>query len=216
VPYGGSELKSGKSYTWQVRVWDNSGKPSAWSAPSGFQMALLNEFDWKASWIVPAYHEDSVLRPSPMFRKEFSATKKIVSAVAYITAHGMYEAQINGKRVGEAYLTPGWTSYNKRLQYQVYNVTPLLTNGKNAIGVTLGSGWYRGSIGWETARNFYGKDIALLFQLNITYSDGSSELVVSDGSWKSSSSGPIRYSEIYNGEIYDARNGKNWLGSCGL
>ena len=85
-----------------------------------------------------------LMRPSPLFRKEFTASKKISSATAYITAHGMYEAQINGQRIGDAYLTPGWTSYNKRLQYQIYDVTDLLNNGNNAIGVTLGNGWYRG------------------------------------------------------------------------
>ena len=210
VPYAGTALKSGKKYTWQVRVWDNSGKPSLWSSPANFQMALLDPADWKASWIEPGYKEDTVMRPSPMFRKEFTSGKKIVSAMAYITAHGMYEAEINGQRVGDAYLTPGWTAYKKRIQYQVYDVTPLLKSGKNAIGITLGNGWYRGIIGFENNVNFYGKDIALLFQMDITYSDGTTESILSDGSWKSST-GPIRYSEIYNGEIYDARmEKKGW------
>ena len=215
VPYGGPGLKSGKKYSWQVRIWDNSGKGSDWSPAAGFQMALLNAADWNASWIEPGYQEDTLMRPSPVFRKEFTTGKKIVSAIAYITAHGMYEARINGKRVGDAYLTPGWTSYKKRLQYQVYDVTPLLNNGKNAIGVTLGNGWYRGIIGFENNINFYGKDIALLLQVNITYSDGSTESVVSDGSWKSST-GPIRYSEIYNGEIYDARMEMNGWSAPGF
>ncbi len=207
VAYNGDPLQTGKKYSWQVRVWDNTGKSSGWSAPATFSMALLNASDWKAKWIEPGYKEDSVLRPSPLFRKEFAASKKIISAVAYITSHGMYEAQINGQRVGDAYLTPGWTSYKKRLQYQTYDVTNLLKNGNNAIGVTLGSGWYRGIIGFTNSVNVYGKDIALLFQLDITYSDGSIATVVSDDSWKSST-GAIRYSEIYNGEIIDARMDK--------
>ena len=206
VTYTGQPLQSGKRYFWQVRVWDNSGKTSAWSAPAYWQMALLATTDWKAKWIEPGYTEDP-LRPSPLFRKQFAASKKVRSATAYITAHGMYEAQINGQRVGDAYLTPGWTSYKKRLQYQVYDVTNLLKQGPNAVGVTLGSGWYRGYIGFSKQNNFFGKDIALLFQLDITYSDGTTESVVSDGSWKSST-GPIRSSEIYNGEIYDARQEK--------
>ncbi|MEI9909179.1 MAG: alpha-L-rhamnosidase N-terminal domain-containing protein [Bacteroidota bacterium] len=78
-------------------------------------MALLNAGDWKAKWIEPGYAEDSVMRPSPLFRKQFNTAKKIVSATAYITSHGLYEAFINGKRIGDAFLTPGWTSYNKRL-----------------------------------------------------------------------------------------------------
>ena len=222
VAYKGNALQSGVQYQWQVRVWDNNNDASVWSESASFQMALLNLSDWKAKWIEPGYTEDSVMRPSPLFRKEFLANKKIASATAYITAHGMYEANINGKRIGDAYLMPGWTSYKTRLQYQTYNVTELIKNGVNAIGVTLGSGWYRGIIGFRNNINIYGKDIALLFQLNITYSDGSADVVYSNDSWKSST-GEIRYAEIYNGETDDANmkktgwllpgyNDKNWSG----
>ena len=207
VGYAGIAVQSGKIYTWQVRVWDNSGNASSWSAPATFQTALLNKTDWKAKWISPAYIEDSVLRPSPLLRKTFAADRKIATATAYITAHGLYEAQINGHRVGDAYLTPGWTSYNKRLQYQTYNVTDLLKNGSNAIGVTLGNGWYRGYLAWGGNHNIYGRDISLLFQLTINYTDGSSENIVSDESWKSST-GSIISSEIYDGETIDARSDK--------
>lgn len=211
VPYGGVALQSGTKYNWQVRVWDNNGLRSEWSAPAYFFISLLHPTDWTAKWIEPGYVEDSVMRPSPLFRKEFVANKKIKSAIAYITAHGMYEAHLNGKRIGDSYLTPGWTSYNKRLQYQTYDVTDLIKNGANAIGVTLGNGWYRGIIGFSNSINVYGKDIALLFQLNITYDDGLKESIVSDGSWKSNT-GAIRYSEIYNGETYDSRMDKTgWL-----
>lgn len=215
VAYNGAALQNGTRYTWKVRVWDKSGKASAWSSPAFFQTALLQATDWKAKWIEPGYVEDSVIRPSPYFRKTFSAGKKIQSAVAYITAHGMYEAQINGKRVGDAYLTPGWTAYKKRLQYQVYDVTSLLNTGNNAIGVVLGSGWYRGIIGFTNSINVYGKDIALLFQLNITYTDGTTATVLSDDSWKSST-GAIRYSEIYNGETIDARLEKKGWSTTGF
>lgn len=203
VPYNGDPLQSGKKYNWQVRVWDNKGKSSSWSVPASFQMALLNKSDWKAKWIEIGYAEDSVSRPVQYFRKNFSTHKKIVSATAFITAHGMYEAQINGKRVGDCYLTPGWTSYNKRLQYQVFDVTNLLSREKNAIGVAVGNGWYRGFLAWENKKDIYGKRLALLFQLQITYKDGSSEIIISDDSWKSSTGG-IVYSEIYHGETYDA------------
>ncbi len=211
VNYGGTPLESNTKYFWQVRAWDNDNKASSWSQPAFFQMAFLNKDDWKAKWIEPGYEEDPVLRPSPVFRKQFSSDKKIVSATAYITAHGLYEAFINGHRIGNAYLTPGWTSYNKRLQYQVYDVTNLLQNGNNAIGVTLGSGWYRGSLAWAANKNLYGKDIALLLQINIVYSDGSKATITSDDTWKSTT-GAIRYSEIYNGETVDARMDKaGWL-----
>src|SRR5690606_8886692 len=138
------------------------------------------------------FQEDTVQRPSPVFRKEFSTQqgKQIAWATAYITAHGMYEAQLNGQRIGNAYLTPGWTAYHERLQYQVYDVTDLLQSRENALGVTLGSGWYRGYIGFAGQRNFYGDDIALLLQLDIRYTDGTSESVITDDSWKSFT-GPI-------------------------
>ncbi len=213
VPYQGETLKASKRYYWQVRVWDNAGNVSAWSTPAFFQMGLLTSSDWKAAWIVPGFEEDS-LRASPLFRKAFNSAKKIKSATAYITAHGLYEAQINGKRVGDAYLTPGWTSYNKRLQYQAYDVTNLLQEGDNAIGVELGNGWYRSYIAWSGNHDSYGKDIALLFQLDITYTDGTAKSIVSDESWKSST-GAIRYSEIYHGETIDARLAKKGWATAG-
>ncbi len=213
VPYAGTALQSGKKYKWNVKVWDNNGRTLN-SDTASFQMALLNVSDWKAKWIEPGYKEDSVMRASPLFRKQFSTSKKIVSATAYITAHGLYEAKINGKKVGDAFLTPGWTSYHNRLQYQVYDVTDMITKGTNAIAVTLGSGWYRGFIGFAGQQNFYGKDIALLLQIDITYSDGTTENIVSDDSWKSST-GSIRNAEIYNGETVDAREEKNGWTSVG-
>ena len=204
VPYTGSALISDKKYWWQVRVWDNAGNVSPWSEPACWQMGLLKDTDWKATWISIATPEDST-QPSPMFRKEFTAKKKIASATAYITAHGMYEAQINGQRIGQDYLTPGWTVYQKRLQYQAYDVTSLLKSGSNAIGATLGNGWWRGNIGWANVNGFYGKDISLLLQLNIKYADGSRETIGSDDTWKYTTKGPVRSSEIYHGELYDAR-----------
>jgi len=210
VPYKGEALLSGQKYTWQVRVWDNFGNASAWSTPASWQMGLLSSTDWKAQWITPGFVEDSVKRPSPLFRKEFSLGKKVASATAYITAHGLYEAQINGHRVGNAYLTPGWTSYNKRLQYQAYDVTALLQQGKNAIGAELGNGWYRGYFGYNPTPNLYGKDIALLLQIEVTFTDGTKTTIFTDDSWKSST-GPVRFAEIYYGATIDDRmQQKNW------
>lgn len=213
VSYKGAPLTSGGRYQWQVRVWDQTGKPSGWSTPGTFLVGLLSPADWTARWIGPS-PADTAGQPSPLLRKAFATKKAIRSATAFITAHGMYEAQINGKRVGDAYLTPGWTSYNKRLQYQTYDVTNLLRSGQNAVGVMLGSGWYRGNLAWSNARNHYGSDIALLFQLLITYTDGSTDTVISDGSWQSST-GAVRHSEVYHGELVDARMDKPTWATAG-
>ena len=128
INYGGTALQPDKKYNWQVRVWDNEGKPSPWSEAASFQTAFFNISDWKAKWIEAAFVEDSINRPAHYFRKQFSVNKKIASATAYITAHGMYEAQINGKRVGDAYLSPGWTSYNNPIKFKYYDETNLHLN----------------------------------------------------------------------------------------
>ena len=214
IPYSGPALQSAAKYQWQVRAWDNNGEASSWSAPAGFQMALLNKEDWKAKWIEADFAEDTVNRPAQYFRKSFTAKKKISSATAFITAHGMYEAEINGKRVGDCYLTPGWTSYKKRLQYQVFDVTNLVLKGNNAVGVAVGNGWYRGYLAWRNNKNVFGNTLGLLFQLRLQYGDGSTDLIVSDDSWKSSV-GAITYSEIYHGETYDARAAKSGWSSPG-
>lgn len=204
VKFGGPQLQSGATYYWQVRVWDAGGRRSPWSNTGHWKMGLLDPAsEFTAEWIRPGFAEDTVNRPSPYFRKEFELQKPVRNATAYITAHGMYEARINGQRVGDAYLTPGWTSYDTRLQYQQYDVTGLLQNGDNAIGALLGNGWYRDYLAWGDSRDHYGDDIALLFQLDIEYTDGTTARVISDGSW-ASNTGPILNSEIYDGETYDS------------
>ena len=204
VPYGGPALASGQTYHWQVRTWDNRGKRSAWGPTGSWQMGLRNPgAEFTAQWIGPGQEEDTINRPSPYFRKEFRLDKPVRSATAYITSHGMYEARLNGQRVGDAYLTPGWTSYQTRLQYQMYDVTALLRQGANAIGAVLGNGWYRDYLAWADSRDHYGKDISLLLQLDITYADGSTQRIATDGSW-ATLTGPILNSEIYDGETYDS------------
>jgi alpha-L-rhamnosidase len=214
VAYGGQKLQPSTRYYWQVRVWDNSGQVALWSELSYWQTGLLDAANWKAQWIGLNYKEDSLKWPSPMFRREFSAKRRVKMATAYITSKGLYEAEINGQRVGDAYLTPGWTAYQHRIQYQAYDVTKLLLPGDNAVGITLGSGWYRSFIGWETRREAYGKELALLFQLDIEYTDGSHELVISDENWQAST-GPILDSELYHGETIDARLNKNGWSTVG-
>jgi alpha-L-rhamnosidase len=139
----------------------------------------------------------------------------IEKARAYVTSHGLYEAELNGQRVGDQLFTPGWTSYSKRLQYQTYDVTKLLKRGANAVGVTLGDGWYRGNIGFSGQRNYYGEHAALLLQIKVTYQGGRAEVIGTDENWKAAT-GPILMSEIYNGETYDARLEKPGWSNAGF
>jgi alpha-L-rhamnosidase len=201
--YNGSPLVSNEKYNLKVRIWDNRGRVSKW-ANTSFSTALLHASDWKATWISSGLKNDTVNGIVPMFRKSFLVTKKIASAKVYVTSRGLYDIKINGKRMGDSYLSPGWTSYKKHLQYQTYDISNMLSEGENAIGALLGSGWYRTTLAWVGHKNIYGKQTALLFQMVIKYADGTTETVVSDDSWKVSKSS-ITYSEIYNGEIQDAR-----------
>lgn len=202
IPYNGPALTPMTRYYWQVKIKDNHGNSSPWSAIQYFQTGLSAE-NWTAKWITTAQQDTSLI--SPLFRKEFGIAKKVKSAMIYLTAKGLYEAQINGQRLSNHYLSPGWTSYKDHIQYQVYDVTAQLQKGQNAIGVTLGDGWFKGRIGFDHQRKFYGDTRALLLQLEITYTDGTTQTVQTDESWKSST-GPIMASNIYDGETYDARS----------
>jgi alpha-L-rhamnosidase len=205
VPYQGPALASGQRCYWRVRAWDASGQPSAWSEPASWEMGLLQPADWQAAWIQPDLQEDtSDSAPCPMLRTTFHLEGAVRSARAYITSLGLYQAELNGQPVGDQVLAPGWTSYDTRVQYQVYDVRDLLASGENAIGVTLGDGWYRGYIGFRGQRNAYGSQLALLLQLAIVYEDGRVQWVCSDEGWRCAT-GPILRSDIYNGESYDAR-----------
>jgi alpha-L-rhamnosidase len=203
VSYKGPDLKACQRYYWQVRVWDNKGRVSKWSEVAFWETGLLNPGNWKAKWI-EIEGDTNRYSPSPLFRKEFVIEKSIAKAVVYATAHGFYELHLNGKKVGDQVLTPGWTSYGKRIQYQVYNVTGQLQKGLNAIGAVLGDGWYRGTLAWGNNWAIYGKRLGLLMQMKITYTDGTESFILTDESWKSNNNGAIRMNDIYNGETYDA------------
>ena len=204
VEYAGEKLESRQRYFWQVEVWDNKGNSTTFKEPPYWEMALLSPTEWQAKWVEVVWPEDTaVSQPVQLFRKAFDVKKKIKKARVYVTARGLYEASINGKNITEDIFTPGWTSYNKRLQYQTYDVTDQLNKGENAIAVKLGDGWYRGNMGFFGERNQYGKTTSLLLQLEVLYENGKSETIISDPSWKTAT-GPYIWSDIYNGEIYDA------------
>jgi len=204
--YSGPALRSATRYFWRVKAWDAAGMESAWSEPAFWESALLDRSDWKARWIEPE-QEAAPVRYSAAhhLRKVFAAPKKIASARAYATAHGFYELYINGKKVGDQVLAPGWTSYQKRLQYQTYDISGLLRPGANAVGALVGEGWFRSGLGWEFQWGYYGKKKAFLCQIHLRYTDGSEQWISTDASWKVSSDGPIGKNEIYYGEEYDAR-----------
>ena len=205
IPYKGVSLKSGKRYFWRVRVRDNHNNQTEWSESSYWEMGLLNDSDWKAQWICAPWDDDTEPpRPAVMLRNEFSLKGEVESARMYASSFGLYEVEINGKRVGDQLFTPGWTSYEERVQYQAYDISSYLQEGSNAIGVILGDGWYRGDLGWDDQNNFYGETLAFLGQIHVEYKDGRSEVVISNSDWDVST-GPIKYSEIYDGEYYDAR-----------
>ncbi len=205
VEYEGKALGSGRRAWWSVRSWDQHDAASAWAAPAFFEMGLLKPADWQAKWIGSTIKESlTASSPCPHLRKGFALRGPVARARLYVSALGLYEMWINGRRVGGDHFTPGWTDYNIRVQYQTYDVTEMLQAGDNAIGGILGDGWYCGFLVWGNKRNTYGCEKQLLAQLVVEYADGKSETIATDGTWKCAT-GPLLASDIYNGEAYDAR-----------
>ncbi len=206
VPWPFALLQSRERRLVRVRVWDTDGTASAWSAHYPLEVGLLHATDWAARFVTPDWDEDtSKPQPAPLLRRVFNVRPGLKQARLYMTALGVYEAELNGVTVGDHVLAPGWTSYDHRLRYQTFDVTPLLREGRNAIGAILGDGWYRGRLGFNGGRrNIYGDRLALLAQLEITYADGTTERVVTDEQWRAAT-GPILASDIYDGETHDAR-----------
>lgn len=203
VVYTGPEIPPMQRVWWQVRIWDQEQKTTAWSEPAFWETGITNPSLWKAAWItLPNEPESTESLPVHYYRNEFNLDKKVKSARIYASARGLYEVYLNGKKVGDQLFTPGWTSYNNRIQYQTYDVTDMLET-QNAIGGMLGAGWYRGYIGFSGQRNYYGDKIALLVQLKIDFEDGTSRTIATNSDWKVTT-GPILESDIYNGELYDS------------
>lgn len=205
IPYKGIPLKSFTRYFYKVKASDNHGDTSDWSSVQWFETAFLDDASWSAKWIAPKNQE--TLEEVFALRNELKVNGSVKSARVYMTSLGLYQLHINGNRIGDALLTPGWTSYQKRLQYQTYDVTDVLVQGENAIGIELSEGWYKG-MGFD-GRYEYGDDLAALFELHVEYEDGQKEVFISDENWKSGHSAIVS-AGIYNGETYDARLKSNW------
>ena len=208
------ELKSRERVNWRVRLWDENDQPGEWSE-AFFEMGLLEKTDWTAKWITGNYAPSKKERyPVDCFRKVFTVRKNVRRARLYITACGLYEAELNGEKVGNFCLAPGHTDYRKRVQYQTYDVADMLKPGENELTVQLADGWYRGSCGAWGITNQYGTETKLLCQLEYEYESGLREAVISDGSWDWSNDGPIRFADNKDGEIVEAFRTPLYLGKA--
>lgn len=208
VTYGGPALGSGQRAFWKVTSWDEQGATTT-SAGAYWEAGLLNSEAWAvAQWIQPVSRAGQLSSPG-YARTDFSVGSRVASARLFATALGVYVASINGRSVSSDLFRPGWTDYDKRVQYQTYDVSELIKEGANAIGFVVGDGWYAGEIGWvqgsSRGRGYWGTQPAVRAQLHLTFEDGTTKVVVTDGSWRSST-GPVVTSDFLHGEVYDARS----------
>lgn len=216
IPYRGKELKSRQAALWKVKIWDENGRESDWSEFAKFELGLLNNSDWRASWIsssktpTPMRGETQASVPPTYFRKTFELTKEVESARLYAACRGIFKIYINGEEINGDYLSTGWTDYNKRIQSDTTDTTKLLKPGKNAICAIVCDGWYSGRLAWSNRRNFYGIKPELLCQLEVKFKDGTRQVITSGADWKNSE-GAIKFASLYDGEEYDENLEKeNW------
>jgi len=226
VEYLGRPLAPGGRYGWRVRIWDERGAVSGWSEPAWFEVEL-DPGGWRASWIGLGRVRESfrppdgpgpvdpvarALTPAPYLRRAFTVGQPVSAARLYVTALGLYEARLNGRRVGDAVLAPGWTDYARRIPYQTYDVTGLLRPGENVIGALLADGWYSGFAGFDAKRAgaHYGAAPEFLAQLVIRFGDGTDQWVVTDHRWRARF-GAIRHADLLMGECHDlALESRGW------
>ncbi|HEY1661598.1 MAG TPA: glycoside hydrolase family 78 protein [Verrucomicrobiae bacterium] len=221
IAYAGKLLRSRDVGHWLVEIWDETGK-SATSERSHWTMGLLDKSDWPAKWIAAEPEiikrdkeatAPTLIEPGTpaLFRKEFDVPGPIKRATIYASARGVFELRANGERIGEDIFAPEWTDYDKRIHYRAYEVTKMLTQGRNALAATLGDGWWSGYVGWQETRARYGSlENSLLVQLEVELVDGKRLTLVTDGSWRCNT-GPILASDFMMGETYDARREhKGW------
>lgn len=214
IPWDGPVLRSATRYHWRVEVWDETGARE--TGESWFETGLLHREDWTAVWVGRDQHslppfdpptERDLPRGEPPLnlRREFELTREPVRARLYATAHGVYEAQLNGARIGDIELAPGWTEYHSRLQYQSYDVTSLLHKGSNVLGAVVAGGWWSGFVGFDERRaaQHYGDRPGFLAQLVVDFADGSRQVVATDATWLEGP-GAVRFADLLMGEHVDA------------
>jgi alpha-L-rhamnosidase len=207
VPWPGDELRSRERVSVRVRLASQEGSFGPWSRPATLEAGLLDPADWRAVPVGANWPEDpdSDDRRPAIVRREFHLDGEPARARLYATAHGLYQVEINGRRVGDDAMSPGWTVYPERLRYYTYDVTRHLQPGANAIGAWLGDGWYRGRLGWYGGfRNLFGSDLSFIGQLEVRLADGRLRTIATDEQWLASPS-PILRTGNYDGERYDAR-----------
>ncbi len=208
VQYEGAALNSWQRYWWKVMAWDAQDRPGPWSPSAFWEMALLNRGDWQAKWIAHSADEafSPPTEPAPMFRREFRVERDIRRARAYVTGLGYFELSLNGRKVGDHELDPVNSRYDRRVYYLTFDITDQLRHGANVVGVTLGTGWFNmhTKAVWGFGQAPWRARPRMLCQIEIEYTDGTHQRVVSDRSWKVNS-GPVIFDGIRNGETYDAR-----------
>lgn len=223
IVYKGPKLSSRQQVYWRVKIWDEKLRASAWSNTESFELGLLDNEDWHASWIghpdTDERDEDTILNssvkegrfPTPnnkyhrpqYLRTSFNLAKNIVQARLYISAKGIFKPYINGMAISKDVMTPGWTPYHKRIETLTYDVTSHLKPGVNVLAAILAEGWYSGRIFHPTSQQYI-PPMRLIAQLEVRYEDGSVQHVLSNQDWLSSVQGPIREASNYDGEIYNA------------
>ena len=227
IVYAGLSLPPATDCSWTVQVWDEDGAESPWSEPARFRTGLA---EWRSRWISRDYREDPgvpvpgtapeiaddhmLMRcdPAPHLRRRFEASG-VRRAMLYATARGVYELHLNGRRVGDAVLAPGWTDYRKRIEYAAHDVTELVRDGANVLSAILGDGWWSGFVGFDLKRAgaHYGTRPELLCELHLEHENGTLEVIAGDEHWRATT-GPIRYSDLLYGEYYDAgRELDGWM-----
>ncbi len=202
VEYAGNALTSRTEYFWRVCVWDENDE-AVWSATHKFETGILNQNEWNAAWIKASVSSEN----APMFRKEFSIDKQIKKARVYISGLGLFEMKVNGERPDDTVLNPVETQYNITVDYRVFDITEMLTQGQNAVTVELGNGFYNNDPvdGWYEGAPRMPGDLKFIAELIIEYTDGTNKKIFTDNSWKMFTDGPLTYNDMYMGEKYDAR-----------